>query len=107
MIATIAATWALLLGMALMMIGNGLQGSLVGLRASLEGFSTTTTGLVMSGYFVGFMLGSYLTPKALRRVGHVRVFAALAALGSIAALVHAVFVEPVSWTLMRILTGMC
>ena len=107
MIAAIAATWALLLGMALMMIGNGLQGSLVGLRASLEGFSTATTGLVMSGYFVGFMLGSYLTPKALRRVGHVRVFAALAALGSIAALVHAVFVEPVSWTLMRILTGMC
>ncbi|MCH7942074.1 MAG: MFS transporter [Proteobacteria bacterium] len=107
MIAAIAATWALLLGMALLMIGNGLQASLVGLRATLEGFSTTTTGLVMSGFYVGFMLGSILTPMALRRVGHVRVFAALAALGSIAALVHAVYVEPVSWTLMRILTGLC
>ena len=107
MIAAIAATWALLLGMALMMIGNGLQASLVGLRATLEGFSTTTTGLIMSGYYVGFLLGSILTPLALRRVGHVRVFAALAALGSIAALVHAVFVEPVSWTFMRILTGLC
>ena len=80
MIAAIAATWALLLGMALWMIGNGLQASLVGLRATLEGFSTTTTGLVMSGYYIGFMLGSILTPPALRRVGHVRVFAALAAL---------------------------
>ena len=107
MIAAIAATWALLLGMALLMIGNGLQASLVGLRATLEGFSTTTTGLVMSGFYVGFMLGSILTPMALRRVGHVRVFAALAAVASIAALGHAVFVEPVSWTLMRILTGMC
>ncbi len=107
MFAAISATWALLLGMALMMIGNGLQASLVGLRATLEGFSTTTTGLIMSGFYVGFMLGSILTPLALGRVGHVRVFAALAALGSIAALVHAVFVEPVSWTLMRILTGTC
>ena len=107
MIAAIAATWALLLGMALLMIGNGLQASLVGLRATLEGFSTTTTGLVMSGFYVGFMLGSILTPMALRRVGHVRVFAALAAVASIAALGHAVFVEPVSWTVMRILTGLC
>ena len=107
MIAAIAATWALLLGMALLMVANGLQASLVGLRATLEGFSTTTTGLVMSGFYLGFMLGSILTPMALRRVGHVRVFAALAALGSVAALVHAVFVEPVSWTLMRILTGLC
>ena len=108
MIAAIAATWALLLGMALLMIGNGLQASLVGLRATLEGFSTTTTtGLVMSGYYIGFMLGSILTPPALRRVGHVRVFAALAALASTAALVHAVWVEPVSWILMRILTGLC
>ncbi len=81
MIAAIAATWALLLGMALLMIGNGLQASLVGLRATLEGFSTTTTGLIMSGFYVGFMLGSILTPLALRRVGNVRVFAALAALG--------------------------
>ena len=107
MIAAIVATWALLLGMALLMIGNGLQASLVGLRATLEGFSTTTTGLVMSGFYVGFMLGSILTPMALRRVGYVRVFAALAAVASIAALGHAVFADPVNWTLMRILTGLC
>ncbi len=107
MIAAIAATWALLLGVALLMIGNGLQASLVGLRAILEGFSTTTTGMIMSGFYVGFMLGSILTPIALRRVGHVRVFAALAAVLSTAALLHAVFVEPMIWTLMRILTGLC
>ena len=61
----------------------------------------------MSGFYVGFMLGSILTPMALRRVGHVRVFAALAAVASIAALGHTVFVDPVNWTLMRILTGLC
>ena len=107
MLSVIAATWALLLGMALLMVGNGLQASLIGLRATLEGFSTTTIGLIMSGFYVGYMLGSILTPIALRRVGHIRVFAALAAVLSTAALIHAVFIDPVFWTLMRVLTGLC
>src|SRR5690606_6784368 len=48
-----------------------------------------------------------VTPKTLRRVGHVRVFAALASLASSAALLYAVFVDPVVWSLMRLLTGFC
>ncbi|MDX1609074.1 MAG: MFS transporter [Halofilum sp. (in: g-proteobacteria)] len=99
------SVWALLLGMGMLMLGNGMQGTLLGLRASDEGFSGTVTGLVMSGYFVGFLAGAYLTPVIVQRAGHVRVFAALASIASVAILVHAMLVTPPVWGLMRILTG--
>lgn len=103
----ITASWALFLGIALLMLGNGLQGTLLGLRATLEGFPTLVTGLVMSGYYTGFLAGSTVTPMLVKRVGHIRVFAALASLASTSALIHAVFLEPIVWIAMRLLTGFC
>lgn len=100
------SVWALLLGMGLLMVGNGMQGTLLGVRATDEGFSGTVTGVVMSGYFVGFLGGAFLTPLAIQRVGHVRVFAAMAALASVAILVHAMLVTPTVWGAMRVLTGL-
>lgn len=97
--------WPLLVGIGLMMLGNGLQGSLLGVRANIEGFPAALTGFIMSGYYVGFLFGSVVTPKILASVGHVRVFAALASLASTAALVHAVFPDPYIWMLFRVLTG--
>ncbi len=99
--------WALLVGIGLLLMGNGLQASLLGVRAEIEAFGSTLTGIVMSGYFVGFLFGSTWTPRAVRRVGHIRVFAALAALASVAILVHSLLVTPVVWVLMRTLTGVC
>ncbi len=107
MVAAVASVWALLLGMALLMVGNGLQGSLLGVRASLEGFPTTVIGLLMSGYYIGFLASSTLTPKLVARVGHIRVFGALASLASIAILIHAVLVQPFTWGLMRLVSGFC
>jgi MFS family permease len=107
MIAAIASSWALLLGVALLMIGNGLQGSLLGIRATLEGFPTAATGILMSGYYVGFLIGSVLTPKLVARVGHVRVFAALASLASTAILIQALWIDPAGWTVIRVVTGFC
>ena len=107
MLAAISSAWALLLGIALIMLGNGLQSTLLGVRATLEGFGTATTGLVMTAYFVGFVSGSMIVPRLLANVGHVRVFAALASLASGAALVHTVFVTPLSWGLIRVATGFC
>ena len=98
--------WALLFGMGLLLVGNGLQSSLLGVRAEAESFGGFVTGLVMSGYFLGFFAGSLATPRFVRRVGHVRVFAALASLASIAILVHSVLVLPAVWALMRLLTGL-
>ena len=107
MLAAIASAWALLLGIALIMLGNGLQNTLLGVRATLEGFGTGTTGLVMTGYFAGFVVGSAVVPRLLANVGHIRVFAALASLASGAALLHTVFVAPASWFVFRVLTGFC
>lgn len=105
MYAAVKNSWPLLLGLGLLMLGNGLQISLVGIRASLEGFPAAVTGLVMSGYYAGFLIGSIVTPKILANVGHVRVFAALASLASSAALIYVVFVDPIVWGAMRLLTG--
>ena len=107
MLSAISSCWALLLGIALIMIGNGLQGTLLGLRATLEGFGTTVTGLVMTGYFLGFFAGSTIVPTLVSRVGHIRVFAALASIASGAVLLHSIFVEPVSWGIFRLVTGFC
>ena len=76
MFQVISSSWALLLGMFMLMIGNGLQGTLLGLRGEIEGFSTFEISVVMSAYFVGFLGASRLAPLMLRSVGHVRVFAA-------------------------------
>ncbi|HEY0768117.1 MAG TPA: MFS transporter [Steroidobacteraceae bacterium] len=103
----ILTTWPLLLGMGILMLGAGLQSTLLGLRATLEGFPTPVTGLVMSCYYVGYLLGTLIAPRLLRRVGHVRVFAALAALGSVAVLAHASWVHPLPWGAMRLVSGLC
>ena len=107
MFAAIRSAWALFVGLGMIMLGNGLQNSLLGIRASAESFSTEITGLVMSAYFLGFLAGAVITPKVVGNVGHVRVFAALASTASAAALVHAVFVDPWIWGVMRFFTGFC
>ena len=99
--------WPFFAGAALIMVAHGLQGTLIPLRAALEGFPTAATGVVMSGYFVGMLAGSILSPALVRQVGHVRVFAALASLASVSVLMHALFVEVVFWTTMRVVTGFC
>lgn len=105
MLAAVATVWALLLGAALIMVGNGLLVTLLGVRAELEGFPEVVSGLVMSCYYIGFLAGSFLVPKAIQRVGHVRVYAALASLVAAASLVHAIFVDPAVWGLMRMVAG--
>jgi MFS family permease len=102
-----ATTWPLLLGMGILMLGAGLQSTLLGVRATIEEFPTPVTGVIMSCYYVGYLAGTLLAPQLLRRVGHVRVFATLAALASIAVLVHAAWVHPLPWALMRLLSGVC
>ena len=105
MIKIIASTWALFLGLGLIMLGNGLQGTLLGIRATLEGFNTSVTGLIMSGYFIGLIVGCYAVPRMISNVGHVRVFGALASIASASILVHGLWVDPFLWWAMRLVTG--
>jgi MFS family permease len=101
------SSWALLLGFGILMLGDGLQGTLLAVRADQEGYSATITGLIMSSFYIGFLCGSILTPRIMIQVGHVRVFAALAALASAAILIHAVFVEIPVWIALRLVSGFC
>ncbi|WP_417269626.1 MFS transporter [Celeribacter sp.] len=103
----LSSSSALLFGVLLLMVGNGLQGSLLGVRAGLEGFSTFHISIIMSGYFAGFLGGSRTTPWMIRRVGHVRVFAALASFISAALILFPVVTHPVAWTVLRVVLGFC
>ncbi|MFT6308116.1 MAG: MFS family permease [Halioglobus sp.] len=96
-----------MLGMLLLMLGNGLQGTLLGVRGSLENIDSSTMGYIMAGYFLGFLGGSQVTPLMLKRVGHVRVFAALGSLVSAAFVLYAAIVDPIAWWLLRVLVGFC
>ena len=105
MLTVLQKTWALFFGFALISLGHGLQGTLIGVRSVLEGFSFLSAGLIIAGYYVGYLTGALTIPIFLQRVGHIRVFAALASLASIAILLHSIFVHPYSWMFIRILTG--
>ncbi|MEO1686893.1 MAG: MFS transporter [Pseudomonadota bacterium] len=107
MLAVLNNTWALLLGMLLLMLGNGLQGSLLGIRGAIEGFSPLSLSLITSGYFLGFLVSSRVTPDLIRRVGHVRVFAAMASIISAAFILYAALPDVWVWGLLRIIVGAC
>ena len=107
MLQVLSSAWALLLGLGMLMIGNGLQGTLLGVRGSLEGFSTLELSFVMSAYFVGFLGGSRMAPEMIRRVGHVRVFAALASLISSVMILYPLLNHPMFWVLGRVIIGFC
>ncbi|BAN03977.1 MFS transporter [Ilumatobacter coccineus] len=99
--------WALFAGLGLMMVGNGLNGAVIGIRSGTEGFSVVVTGVVMAAYFAGFLLAPSIVVKLIPSVGHIRVFAGLASTASSAVLMHAVSVLPLSWAIMRFIFGFC
>ena len=107
MIKVFVGSWALFIGMFMLMVGNGLQGTLLGLRGDQEGFSTFALSIVMSSYFVGFLFSSRYTPELIRRVGHVRVFAAMGSMISAVLICYPVLIEPWAWAIGRVMIGFC
>lgn len=107
MVQVLAHSWALLLGILLLMVGNGMQGTLLGIRGGIEGFSTFQMSVVMSGYFLGFLGGSRMAPWMIRRVGHVRVFAALGSFISAVLILYPAIAEPWAWIPLRVIFGFC
>lgn len=101
------ATWALFVGLGLLLIGAGLFATVVGIRVETDGFSTVAIGLIIAVYYLGFLIGSRLTLIALGRVGHIRVYAALASLLGATILTAGMLVHPVSWFGLRLLAGAC
>ncbi len=98
---------SILSGTGVMVVGVGLLFSVLGLRAGLAEFSSAVTGLIMSAYFVGYILGTMLCPALIHRVGHIRTFAAMASIASTMPILHALWVDPWFWGLLRLITGIC
>lgn len=104
---TFAAISALLFAAAILLAGNGLQGTLLAVRANLEGFPTALIGVLMSSYFAGFILGCRYNPQFIKSVGHIRTFVALASVASAATLLHPLIIDVVAWAILRGVTGFC
>lgn len=98
---------ALLVGLLLLMLGSGLQGTLIGVRGALEAFSRVEIGLMMSAYYAGFAVACLFGARIIERVGHIRAYAAFVSIASAATLVHAAIVDPYSWIVLRAITGVC
>ena len=107
MVQVLASIWALLIGIVFIMLGNGMHFTLIGLRGGIEGFSSGELAFVASGYFMGFLSGARLSPMLIRRVGHVRVFAALGSFMSAGLIAFPLLAEPWAWTILRLLVGFC
>ncbi|MGY6569441.1 MAG: MFS transporter, partial [Salinarimonas sp.] len=103
MLQVFSGVWALLLGIVLIMLGNGMHFTLIGLRGGIEEFSSAELAVITSGYFIGFLSGARFSPVLIRRVGHVRVFAALGSFMSAALISFPLLTDPIAWTLLRIL----
>jgi len=107
MIATLAPVAALLLSVSILLAGQGLQITLLPVRASLEDFSTIAIGIIGAVYFLGFTLGCLRGGELVQRVGHVRVFLAMTALASASPLVHGLVVDELAWAVLRFISGFC
>lgn len=104
---SIAPISSLLAGVAILLLGSGLQGTLLGVRAHIEAFPVEVTGLIMSVYFVGYIVGYYLSPAIVHRVGHIRAYAAFTSVASAVVLLYPLFVNPPVWFVLRLLSGIC
>ncbi len=105
--AAIPALPALLLGFFLMQTGNTFQGTILSIRGEIEGFTLAQIGAVGAGFWAGVIIGSLCAARVIRRVGHIRTFAAFGAIAGAAPLVHLLVVDPFVWMATRALTGFC
>ncbi|MGB3620438.1 MAG: MFS transporter [Ketobacter sp.] len=105
MLPLILPVGALLFGVALLLLGSGLLNTLLAIRGGLEGYSDSGMGFIMSGYFVGFFIGTFVALPLIQRIGHIRTFAFCASIGCGSVLLHALFVDPIAWIFLRIITG--
>ena len=101
------ATWGLFAGLTFLLVSAGIFSTLIGIRAELEQLPTLVSGGITTAYYAGFLLGSWYALRALKQVGHIRVYAALASLLSASTLVAGVFDSPIIWIIMRSSTGFC
>ena len=107
MLPTLKSVASLLLSYGLLLMANGLYGTLLGVRSNIEGFSTQVVGIIMAGYFAGLLTGGRFAVRVVVAVGHIRAFAAFASIMSVSVLVHVLWIDPVAWFVLRVMAGFC
>jgi len=107
MIKIVVSHFSLLIATAILLLGSGLLGTVVALRAGIESFPEGIIGLIMSGFFMGYVLGSYLCPHVIRSIGHIRSFSVFASIGCVSVILHGLIVDPIAWLILRVATGIC
>ncbi len=107
MVAILVPVAALFLSFGILLAGNGLQGTLLPVRAGLEGFSPFAIGVMGAAFYLGYILACFWAPRVVARVGHIRSFTVFGTIASAAQLMHVVWVEPASWWVLRFITGAC
>jgi MFS family permease len=107
MLQTFRQIAALLFGITVLTLGMGMLYVLIVVRASEAGFSSQWIGIIQSAYQVGWLVAALIIPSLIHRVGHIRVFAAVAALGSGVILLHLLLIEEMAWAVERIFMGVC
>ncbi len=105
MIPQLSSIAAILSSTLIFLVGNGLLGTLIPVRAHLEGFSTLAIGVIGSAYFAGFVVGCFTGPRWLARVGHVRTFMVCAGIAAAATLLQSMLISVPAWIAMRALFG--
>ncbi len=107
MVAILVPVAALFLSFGILLAGNGLQGTLLPVRAGLEGFSPFAIGVMGAAFYLGYILACFWAPRVVARVGHIRSFTVFGTIASAAQLMHVVWVDAVSWWALRFITGAC
>lgn len=107
LISALAPVSALLISVSMLLMGNGLQGTLVPVRGNLESFLPFELGLLGAAYFIGFTLGCLHGPLLVRRAGHIRTYLAMTSVASAVAVLHPVFIDAIVWSVQRAVTGYC
>ncbi len=98
---------SLLSGVGMLVVATGLLFAAIGAQAGLAAFPVLVTGLINSAYFAGFVFGTYACPEIIKRVGHIRAFAAMASIASTLPILHALWLNPWFWGGLRLITGVC
>lgn len=105
MVGTLARITTLLFATGVLLIGHGLQLTLLPVHALSAGWTAWAIGLTGSFYFLGFVVGCIVIPRIVADVGHIRSFMVMAAVATVALLGAALFVDLRAWMLFRFATG--
>ncbi len=107
MVQAVAPVASLLFSVVLLLIGHGLQSTIIPLASKVMEFPDLSIGLAASAYFAGFVMGGIISPHLVVRAGHIRGFAVMVSSMSAAALLHPLLADQYAWILFRFTTGFC